>query len=499
MVWGRRLPFGLGYGLALAVAVAAIVGALLLHGSEVRRFERVEHREAARAARQATAVAARSLDQLATVAAFFQADEQVSRREFAVFAHSLLGQGALAGTAFIAHVPSERRAAFERSYGLRIREWTPHGVRPAAPGRDYLPLTFLSPVGPRAAPIGYDLGSDPRRAPVLARARDRGSPAATGIATMLATNSLGLAVFRPIYRRGAPTETVAQRRSALLGYAAAAFRARGLIRAAAEAVPSDIGLQLFEGDRPVLGGDSVPPASESVPLRLADRSWVLVVHDPSKPGLTTPLLVGLVGISIAALLGALVFAWSRTERIHELRREAGQDPLTGLRNRRRFEEELRLAMARSRRDGSAGAVLVLDLDGFKAVNDTLGHPAGDRTLQHVARALRNRVRATDVVARLGGDEFAVVLLGCDLSEARAVADAVTAEIRDGADPESDGARATVSIGIAMFGGDRAARIESVVAEADAAMYAAKEAGGNRVRVFDPGVIAGGDEVPGPSA
>jgi CHASE1-domain containing sensor protein len=154
MVWGRRLPFGVGYALALAGAVAAITGALLLHGSEMRRFERVEHREAAHAARQATAVAMRSLDQLETVAAFFQADEHVSRREFDVFARSLLGQGALVGTAFIANVPSVRRTAFERGYGLRIREWTPHGVRAAGERRDYFPLTYLSPVGPRAAPIG---------------------------------------------------------------------------------------------------------------------------------------------------------------------------------------------------------------------------------------------------------------------------------------------------------------------------------------------------------
>lgn len=499
MLGGRRLPFWLGYALAVAVVAVAIVGAFLLHGSELRRFDRVEHREAARAARQATAVAMRSLDQLATVAAFFQADEHVTQHEFAVFARSLLGQGALVGTAYIANVPYARRAVFERHYHLRIREWTPHGVLPAGRRSDYLPITYLSPIGPRAAPIGYDLSTDPSRGPILMRAGDRGSPAATRISTLLSTNGLGLSVFRPIYRHGAPTGTPAQRRAALIGYAAAAFRARGLLSAAAEAVPADVGLELFEGDRPVLGGDAVPPASESVPLLLAGRRWVLVVHDPSRPDLTTPLLVGLVGISVAALLGALVFAWSRTERMRELRREAGQDPLTGLRNRRRFEEELRLAMARSRRDGGSGALLVLDLDGFKAINDTLGHPAGDRTLREIAAALRRRVRETDVVARIGGDEFAVVLPGCDLAHARSVADAVTGEIRDGAGSDPDGAGPTVSVGIAMFHGDRSARMEFVVAEADAAMYAAKEAGGDRVRIFDPGVIAGDDEISGQPA
>ena len=92
-----------------------------------------------------------------------------------------------------------------------------------------------------------------------------------------------------------------------------------------------------------------------------------------------------------------------------LQRLADHDPLTDLWNRRRFEEELRRQVARCRRYGEKAALLLMDLDGFKAVNDSFGHKAGDDLLKLVAAALQQRVRGTDAVARLGGDEFAVLL------------------------------------------------------------------------------------------
>ena len=105
----------------------------------------------------------------------------------------------------------------------------------------------------------------------------------------------------------------------------------------------------------------------------------------------------------------------------ELRREADHDPLTGLVNVRRLREELTRALRVARQDGTPGALLVVDLDGFKAVNDTHGHRAGDEVLVGVARAMRARLRATDVLARVGGDEFAVLLPRVTPAQAAAVA------------------------------------------------------------------------------
>ena len=132
---------------------------------------------------------------------------------------------------------------------------------------------------------------------------------------------------------------------------------------------------------------------------------------------------------------------------------------------------------------------MLDLDYFKRVNDTLGHPAGDRVIKEIAGVLRRRARETDVLARLGGDEFAIVLPHCDAEEARVVADAIATAIREHVPAQDGGPPVTASVGIAMFGADPRTSFESV-AEADTAMYAAKDAGRDGVRVFDPVAVRG---------
>jgi diguanylate cyclase (GGDEF)-like protein len=179
-------------------------------------------------------------------------------------------------------------------------------------------------------------------------------------------------------------------------------------------------------------------------------------------------------------MGALVLVWSRNERMQELRRQASRDPLTGLKNRRRFEEDLHTELARSRREGTAGAVLMLDLDNFKRVNDTLGHPVGDRAIAEIAAVLTGRMRATDVVARLGGDEFAIVLPRCELDEAEEIAEAIVRAVRLRASAGGPGDSITTSVGIATFGPDSGGP-NPVLAAADQALYEAKNAGGDTVR------------------
>ncbi|HEX3043105.1 MAG TPA: GGDEF domain-containing protein, partial [Solirubrobacterales bacterium] len=149
-----------------------------------------------------------------------------------------------------------------------------------------------------------------------------------------------------------------------------------------------------------------------------------------------------------------------------------------------------LAMARGRREGTTGAVLMLDLDHFKQVNDTHGHPAGDQLIREVADLLRERSRASDVLARLGGDEFAVALPRCSLAEAHVVAEAIAAAIREHR-PSGEGVEpVTASVGVAMFGDHPRTSIASVVSEADTAMYAAKDGGRDAVRVFDAVALRG---------
>ena len=166
-----------------------------------------------------------------------------------------------------------------------------------------------------------------------------------------------------------------------------------------------------------------------------------------------------------------------TERKHfeeQLRYIADHDSLTGLMNRRRFREELDSQLALRRRYGGVGALLLIDMDRLKAVNDSRGHGAGDVALRRVAEAMRGRFRSTDVLARLAGDEFAVLLPSAEGHEAMRLADALISRI---ATDEVASWGVSVSIGVAPFGGDETRTTEDVMATADAAMYRAKQRGG----------------------
>ena len=158
---------------------------------------------------------------------------------------------------------------------------------------------------------------------------------------------------------------------------------------------------------------------------------------------------------------------------------ATYDPLTDLLNRRAFHEELELQLQRAERDGTAGALLFLDLDQFKYVNDSLGHQAGDTLLKNLATLLKGQLTTGDLLARLGGDEFAFLLPNTDASEAAAFAQQVLdAMRRHVAVVTGTPVTSTASIGVALYPADGQSA-EALLARADFAMYAAKEQGRNR--------------------
>jgi diguanylate cyclase (GGDEF)-like protein/PAS domain S-box-containing protein len=165
-----------------------------------------------------------------------------------------------------------------------------------------------------------------------------------------------------------------------------------------------------------------------------------------------------------------------------LAREARQDALTGLRNRRELEEAVRGALAASAANGAPHSLLYLDLDGFKAVNDTCGHAAGDALLRQLAVVLAAQVRSGDILARLGGDEFGVLLEGCPIGKAREVALKLRRAVEEFRFVWQDRTFSVgVSIGAAPVEGS-GDDLDMVLASADMACYAAKSAGGNRVHV-----------------
>jgi diguanylate cyclase (GGDEF)-like protein len=182
----------------------------------------------------------------------------------------------------------------------------------------------------------------------------------------------------------------------------------------------------------------------------------------------------------AVVRGALERA-EKTEA--ELRYLADHDPLTGLLNRRRFRAELDQYVSFTARYGGRGAVMVIDIDGLKEVNDKLGHQAGDTLIRRISDILRERVRATDLVARLSGDEFAVLMPQTDTAGALQLGEDLRAQVEEGFTPDAEIDGGTISVGITMFGGQGVAGAEAVLVAADQALYQAKEEGRNRITLF----------------
>jgi diguanylate cyclase (GGDEF)-like protein len=183
-------------------------------------------------------------------------------------------------------------------------------------------------------------------------------------------------------------------------------------------------------------------------------------------------------IAIAFIL--LAMAKERTE--YRQRTAAMVDPLTGLANRRAFLQESQEMMERHASDPCPTAVLLLDLDHFKSINDRFGHAIGDRVLQVFAETARENLRSTDLVGRLGGEEFAAVLDNVGREKALALAERIRCTFADVAS-EVDGrpVAATVSIGV-VVNVDQPLDVSDLLGQADQALYYAKERGRNRVEV-----------------
>ncbi|HEV2889086.1 MAG TPA: GGDEF domain-containing protein [Frankiaceae bacterium] len=164
----------------------------------------------------------------------------------------------------------------------------------------------------------------------------------------------------------------------------------------------------------------------------------------------------------------------------ELAALARTDPLTGLLNRRGLTEALDRETSRARRTGATVSLVLLDLDRFKVLNDTHGHPAGDDALRAVADVLRRGLRGGDVAGRWGGDEFGIVFVDLEAEVAYDVVDRLRATLTHPSNRATNGKRVSFSAGVAALNGPDAVA-EDLMAMADAALYEAKAAGGNKAR------------------
>jgi len=238
---------------------------------------------------------------------------------------------------------------------------------------------------------------------------------------------------------------------------------------------------LFEG----CAGEGRPYDEElEIVTARGRRVWVRVIGEP----------VFDASGRIVQVRGACQDVTEQRRAREEIRFLAHYDPLTRLPNRRLLLERLEDTLAARRPGARHAAMIFLDLDHFKTVNDTLGHHVGDRMLQEVARRLAGSVRDTDTVARFGGDEFAVILTGLDgdaaaaWQEAEAVAEGIRATLARPYRLDGHERHSSVSLGITLLEGD-CASADDLMQRADVAMYQAKSAGRGRLRLFEPAMRA----------
>ncbi len=314
-----------------------------------------------------------------------------------------------------------------------------------------------------------------------------------------------LVLFEPVYRGEALPPTAAGRRRLLVGWTVALFDGSRLLQSGVQR-QDQLQLRLLRldpGQGPVAVA-TVGPRAKAGDLNEAVRMnvggpWILQATGPAAGGsspLTQALVVLLVGLAVTVLLSLLIFALSTSraraldlvdEKADELIRQALHDELTGLPNRWLVLDRADQLLARARRRGSIATVLVVDLDNFKDVNDTLGHAVGDELLKAVGDRLQDSVREGDTVGRLGGDEF-VVLLEDDRLPSRGglVAARILAELKAPFRIGTQDRPLSIAASIGIATGDRKTAGD-LLKDSDVALYRAKSLGKACYVSFDSGM------------
>jgi diguanylate cyclase (GGDEF)-like protein len=376
---------------------------------------------------------------------------------------------------------------------------TPPGVRPFY----CFPIRSQDRTGHLNTPADTDLCDSPIGSGLVdARASGQGAYLPYGSGA-----SAAMVVGTPIYRAGAPMDSPQARQAAFVGWTGTQIRPGILLGNALRGHDNTaLVFRYAHGSETAsFAAGKVPAGAQRTTVNLHNGWSVMVLLPPGAGGeLTDPNVLWVLagGTLLSVLLGALVFVLGTSRSralalVHvqtdELRHQALHDALTGLPNRALILDRIGQMLARSRRTSVPIAVLFLDLDNFKDINDTLGHRAGDDLLIAVARRLTGALRADDSVGRLGGDEFVVLTEGAALEDgagtvARRILDAMT-------EPFPVAGSDTVLHVAASIGYVEGARPtpEELLQDADIALYQAKAAGKHCAVPFTPAMQAAVDD------
>lgn len=399
------------------------------------------------------------------------------------------------------HVVAMRRLGFA-DYDI-----TPPGERDL-----YAPIVQREPdIGRNRLRLGFDPWAEPVRRRAMERARDSGMAAISGKVQLAvdkdAEPTPGFIMYLPIFAPGQPRDSVAERRQHLIGWVYVSFHMNDFMASLYGRQANGLALSIYDDVEPTdaalmyRAGDAARPAGGPAALQVkeymvvAGHTWTLLLATQAEfaarfnADSAWVVAVTGVGLSLSMALLAWFMITGRARALQlaakmtqELRHMAQHDPLTGLPNRALFSDRVQRELAYARRHDSRFALIFLDLDQFKPINDSHGHAVGDLLLRQVARRLQEALRAADTVGRIGGDEF-VVLMGelSSTEDALALADKIRQEVRRPYLIEGRELRISCSLGVAVYPDDGTDEV-TLVERADSAMYRAKEAGRDAVRL-----------------
>lgn len=538
----RRLVFIV---LAIGLALTGFGGTLLLteaHSIDRQRHERLAHR-LRDMLRSRVAVYVYGLRGARGV---FSASHEVTRAEFHHYATSREQEfefpGAV-GVGFVRRVPRAELDGFvAKRRGEGLVDFAIKAVPGGAPGGaeaggaadgDFFGAAFvidyIEPEEPNRAAIGVDIATEGERREAALRAMQTGEATLTAPVTLVQAPTEGLAYLYllPVFRPGPLPETAEARAEALIGWIYMPLVMQRIGRGIGDVADGELDFEIFDGepgtgtlvydDDAHLAKTTLARAYDDRELvwrermSLGGRTWTLVAS--TAPGFVHSSRLSAWLVIFGGSAFALVLAWlvhslaasrGRAERLaaqmtldlqeksKELERLSLHDALTGLPNRVLLIDRIQQTLLRTGRDGSHFALMFVDLDDFKRVNDTIGHQGGDQLLKTVAKRLRGALRASDTVshldmpntvARLGGDEFVVLLQRLSAPEdVRLVAGRIIERVSAPAVVGEHTVEVGASVGL-VIGAARHRSAEDLIREADLAMYEAKARGKGSVVVY----------------
>lgn len=438
----------------------------------------------------------------------FDASKDVDRNSFKTFVDALNlteNYPGFQGIGFAVVVPPAEKQRHEMA--VRVEGFPDYRIKPGGEREMYTSILYLEPFsGDNLRAFGFDMYSEPTRRVAMALARDTGRTAMSAKVRLVqegrAGQGAGFLVYLPIYKNHETPELLEDRRKELVGWVYAPFRISDFMAGIHGEQAGDMDIEIYDNgevsdDTRMYDSDTtINAVDESRALRRMDRveagqhKWT--VFTAATPAFEQKIqsdrsdLVLRAGVGISLLLGLLIWVFlddraRALQAANQAMQLALYDALTGLPNRKLLDERLQQALARAKRDHERLALLFIDLDKFKPINDNYGHAYGDLLLKEVANRLHGCMRESDTASRLGGDEFVALLAEVEgKSAVMTVATKILSRLTEPYEISGHTFEISASIGAALYPDD-GSDAKALVKAADMAMYHAKNSGRSNVK------------------